>query len=82
MTTYHVIYTKYENDNTAEFGFGDFPVRTNYVGLTVEADTRRKAMNVAKKTDPNLGFGGQFGNMLYADDELPSYLQKTLGEIK
>ena len=69
MNIYHVIKEKYENDNTAEFGFGDYPRRTKYIALSVEAETRRKAMNKAKKLIPSLSFSGMFGDRLYADKD-------------
>ena len=69
MTTYHIIKEKYENDNTAEFGYGDFPRRTPYIALTVEAETKRKAQNKAKKIDPRLSFSGMFGDKIYTDTE-------------
>jgi len=72
MTTYHIIGRKRENDNTAEFGFGDYPRYTSFVTLTVEADTVRKAQNKAKKIDKNISFSGMFGNTIYADADLPS----------
>ena len=75
MITFNIIKTKYENDNTAEFGFGDYPRYTPYVAFQVEAETRRKAMNVAKKIDSNLSFGGQFGNQIYSNKDLPSYIK-------
>jgi len=67
MDTYHVIKMKYENDNTAEFGFGDFPTYTPYIAVTVKAETRRKAMNRAKKFDPTLKFSGMFGARIYTE---------------
>mgnify|MGYP003150740706 FL=1 len=69
MTTWHIIKEKVENANTAEFGFGDFPRRTPYIALTVKADSRRKAMNKAKKIDPRLSFSGMFGDQLWSDAE-------------
>lgn len=75
MTTYHIIKTKYENENTAEYGYGDFPVYTDYSAFTVEADTPRKAMNAAKKIDARLSFGGRFGNSVFAASDLPSYIK-------
>ena len=78
MKTYYVIGEKRENDNTAEFGYGDYPRKTPYIMLTVEAETSRKAQNKAKKINPRLAFGGQFGNWLHTDADLPAYLRKTL----
>ena len=69
MTTWHVIKEKYENDNTAEFGFGDCPRRTSYIAFSVKAESRRKAMNKAKKIDPRLRFSGMFGDQLWTDAE-------------
>ena len=76
--TYYIISEKRENDNTPEFGYGDYPSYTPYIALTVEADTKRKAQNKAKKINPNFSFGGQFGNQVYTNADLPSYLRKEL----
>jgi len=61
MTTFFVIGQKHVNSNTGEHGFGDYPESKQYIRLRVEADTKRKAMNVAKKIDSSLHFGGMFG---------------------
>jgi len=76
--TYYIIGEKYENDNTPEFGHGDYPRRTPYIALTVEADTKRTAQNIAKKASSRFTFGGQFGNQVYTDADLPRYLRKEL----
>tara|TARA_B110000444_G_C18815870_1_gene585111 strand:+ start:1615 stop:1833 length:219 start_codon:yes stop_codon:yes gene_type:complete len=70
MKKYNVIQETYENANTPEFGFGDFPRRTPYIALTVEAETPRKAMNKAKKIDPALCFSSKvFPPWLIEDGE-------------
>jgi len=61
MTTFFVIGQKHVNSNTGEHGFGDYPETKQYIRLRVEADTKRKAMNAAKKIDSSLHFGGMFG---------------------
>jgi len=78
MKTYYIIGEKRENANTAEFGYGDYPRYTPYIALTVEAETKRKAQNKAKKVNSNFSFGGQFGNQVYTDADLPNYLAKDL----
>lgn len=78
MQTYYIIGEKYENANTAEFGFGDFPKRTPYVAAVVEAETLRKAQNKAKKTNANFMFSGMFGNRVHTDETLPDYLRATI----
>ena len=70
MATFHIIETRTVTSNTPAHGFGDYPERIKYVTLTVEADTLRKAQNTAKKIDPRLRFGGQFGNRVLTDAEL------------
>jgi hypothetical protein len=74
MTTFHIIDTRTINSNTAAHGYGDYPERIDYVTLTVEADTVRKAQNKAKKLALQWGevlrFGGQFGNRVLTDAEL------------
>ena len=73
MKKYYICKTRRMNDNTAEYGYGDYPSYTPYVSLIVEAETRRLAQNKAKKLDPKSGysFGGQFGNLIYTDSDLP-----------
>jgi len=70
MTTFHIIDTRTVNSNTAVHGFGDYPDHIDYVTLTVEADTVRKAQNKAKKIDSRLRFGGRFGNRVMTDAKL------------
>ncbi len=56
---YYIISKRTENDNTAEFGFGDFPKTYYFVSLVVDAETKRKAQNQAKKISPDrYMFGG------------------------
>ena len=77
MSKYFVISERYENDNTAEFGYGDYPRRTPYIAMSVEAETKRKAQNKAKKINPKLRFSGMFGDRIYIDSDLPDYLKKN-----
>ena len=78
MKTYYIIAEKYENDNTPEFGHGDYPRRTPYIAMTLQAETKRKAQNIAKKASSRFTFGGMFGNQVYTDADLPSYIAKDL----
>ena len=80
MKTYYIIGEHYENDNTPEFGMGDYPRYTPYIALTVEAETKRKAQNLAKKVNSRFTFGGRFGNQVYADADLSEdhYVRKLL----
>tara|TARA_R110002074_G_scaffold318473_1_gene488833 strand:- start:143 stop:379 length:237 start_codon:yes stop_codon:yes gene_type:complete len=78
MKTFYIISEKRENANTAEFGFGDYPRRVPYVNLIVKAETKRKAQNKAKKIDPRIMFGGMFGDAIFSDADLPTYLRETL----
>ena len=82
MKKYYICKTRRMNDNTAEYGYGDYPSYTPYVSLTVEAETRRLAQNKAKKLDPRSGysFGGQFGNLIYTDADLPDAMRKEWKE--
>ena len=70
MAIFHIIETRTVTSNTPAHGFGDYPERIDYVTLTVEADTFRKAQNKAKKIDSTLRFGGQFGNRVLTEAEL------------
>tara|TARA_R110000787_G_scaffold141939_1_gene255510 strand:- start:156 stop:473 length:318 start_codon:yes stop_codon:yes gene_type:complete len=74
MNTFIITNTQNYNENTAEYGFGDYPAQITYIVTVVNADTRRKAQNVAKKEFPNLSFGGQFGNGIYKTDDEFAYL--------
>ena len=82
MKKYYICKTRYMNDNTPEFGYGDYPSYTPYVSLIVEAETRRLAQNKAKKLDPKSGysFGGQFGNLIYTDADLPDSMRREWQE--
>ena len=77
MKKYYICKTRRENANTEEFGFGDYPSYTPYVALVVEAETRRLAQNKAKRLDPKAGFsfGGQFGNLMYTNADLPDSIR-------
>jgi len=77
LKKYYICKTRRKTANTAEFGYGDYPSYTPYVALAVEAETRRLAQNKAKKLDPRSGysFGGQFGNLIYTDANLPQWLR-------
>ena len=81
MKTYYIIAEKYENDNTPEFGHGDYPRRTPYIAMTLQAETKRKAQNIAKKASSRFTFGGMFGNQVYTDADLPSYIAKDLEAV-
>ena len=81
MKTYYIIGEKYENDNTPEFGHGDYPRRTPYIAMTLQAETKRKAQNIAKKASSRFTFGGMFGNQVYTDADLPSYIAKDLEAV-
>ena len=70
MTTYYVIREKHINSNTSKHGFGDYPESKPYIMLKVEADTKRKAQNKAKKIDSRIKFGGMFGNEILEEHEV------------
>tara|TARA_R110000822_G_scaffold277352_1_gene399231 strand:+ start:1007 stop:1309 length:303 start_codon:yes stop_codon:yes gene_type:complete len=70
MTTYYVIGERYINSNTPEHGFGDYPERKSFITLKVEAETKRKAQNKAKKIDARIVFGGMFGNQILEEHEV------------
>ena len=71
MNTWYIISKKTDNDNTAEFGYGDYPKTTFFVSLVVEAETKRKPQNKAKKISPNrYMFGGINGNEVYSKDDM------------
>ena len=59
-----LIFTQRYSDNTPEYGHGDYPDRLDYIAAVIEADTLRKAQNVAKKQFPRVRFGGMFSPIL------------------
>ena len=78
MQTYYVCGVRRENDNTAEFGYGDYPRHTPYVAFTVEAETRRLACNKARKVNPRYSFDQNSvnSNPIYTTADLPNYLRE------
>ena len=70
MTTFYVIGTRRINSNTGEHGFGDCPKTEEFITLTVEADTKRKAQNKARKIDSRISFSGMFGNEILESHEV------------
>jgi hypothetical protein len=61
---YLLIFEQSYNENTAECGFGDCPIRLDYIAAVVEGETLRKAQNAARKLFPRIRFGGMFSPML------------------
>lgn len=53
---YYIIGEKRHTDNTPEYGHGEWYDIKRYISLVVEADTRRKAMNKARKINPDKYF--------------------------
>jgi len=53
---WHLIANERYNENTGEYGYGDYPETICYLAAIVEADTERKAQNQAKKIYPGLSF--------------------------
>jgi hypothetical protein len=70
MTAYYVMSSKTMNANTAEYGFGDAPKTVYFVSVAVEADTVRRAMNLAKKRRPNLCFSGINADSIYTEEQM------------
>ena len=70
MNKYYIIETHYKNDNTSEYGYGDYPKRTNYIMAIVYAETKRKAQNMVKKEyGKGALFGGMFGLRTHEHNE-------------
>jgi hypothetical protein len=53
---WYLIANERYNENTGEYGYGDYPETICYLAAIVEADTERKAQNQAKKIYPGLSF--------------------------
>lgn len=73
---YFVISFKTVTDNTAEYGFGDYSDRNYFLNLVVEADTKRKAMNKARKIDSRIRFSGINSDFIFpeGDESLSAFL--------
>tara|TARA_R100001244_G_C5150642_1_gene129602 strand:+ start:539 stop:772 length:234 start_codon:yes stop_codon:yes gene_type:complete len=67
LKKYEICRRESYSENTAEYGFGDFPKITWVCVWWVHAETVRKAQNLAKKARPDLGlsFSGQFGDVCW-----------------
>tara|TARA_R110000744_G_scaffold347238_1_gene452763 strand:- start:419 stop:727 length:309 start_codon:yes stop_codon:yes gene_type:complete len=74
MNTFFITATQQYSENTPEYGHCDYPAQLHYIVCVVDADTRRKAQNAAKKLFPGLRFGGQFGDGIYKTDDEFAYL--------
>ena len=70
MTTYLAIFSQRYNENTAQYGCGDYPESIDYIGAVVQADTIRKAQNAVKKLYPRVRFGGMSSPMLLEASDL------------
>ena len=70
MEKFYIIATRYENSNTAEHGYGDYPESIDFVKHIVEAETKRKAQSKVKKIDSRMSFSGMFGNRCYSEEEM------------
>jgi hypothetical protein len=53
---WYLIANEHHNENTGEYGYGDYPETIYYLAAIVEADTERKAQNQAKKIHTGLSF--------------------------
>jgi hypothetical protein len=71
MQTWYIISTTRYSENTPEYGHGDYPKLSDKVTLRVEAETKRKAQNLAKKISPKkYSFGGVCGNQIFTTNEM------------
>jgi hypothetical protein len=73
---YFVISFKTVTANTAEYGFGDYSDRDYFLNLVVEADTKRKAMNKARKIDSRIRFSGTNSDFIFpeGDESISAFL--------
>ncbi len=74
MKTWLIICEQQYSENTAEYGFCDYPDRIAYILMAIEAETARKAQNIAKKVFPRLRFGGMFGARAISVDDQYAHL--------
>jgi|TARA_R110000824_G_scaffold230693_1_gene418354 hypothetical protein len=79
---YFVISNKTVTANTAEYGFGDYFDRDYFLNLVVEADTKRKAMNKARKIDSHISFSGINSDFIFpeGDESISVFLRGSRGE--
>jgi len=69
MRKWYLIFKQHYSENTAKYGFGDYPEQISYVALIVEAATLRKAQNAAKKQLPELNVKfGRFAARIIPDN--------------
>ena len=80
MTTWYHITRRTINENTSEYGFGDYPKTYFVIDHAVEADTKRKAQNAIKKLDKRAMFSGQFGDICETLD--PEMQGDWIGTLK
>jgi hypothetical protein len=78
---YLVIFWQTYSENTAEYGYGDCPVRLDYLGGVVEGETPRKAEVAARKRFPNVRFG-RFGARLLPVNDPMAHLYTKPGDIR
>mgnify|MGYP003655110229 CR=1 FL=1 len=74
MNTFFITATQQYSENTPEYGHCDDPAQLHYIVCVVNAGTKRKAQNAAKKLFPGLRFGGQFGDLIHRTDDEFAYL--------
>jgi len=86
MTKYYAIDQGYRySENTAEYGFGDYPANLMCFLGAVEAASRREAMSKIKKIHKQasgykVGFTGVNGAWLTEEDDLNSFEKRLIEE--
>ena len=69
MKEFYLVDWVWKNDNTPEYGYGDYPEKKYYLSAKVNADTLRKAQNLIKKNISGTVFGGVCSPILLESDE-------------
>ena len=87
MTKYYAIDQGYTySENTAEYGFGDYPAHLEYFLGAVEAASRKEAISKIKKIHKQasgykVGFTGVNGAWIIEEDDLGSFRRVVEAEV-
>jgi hypothetical protein len=66
---WYLIANENYNENTGEYGYGDYSERVYYLAAIVEADTERKAQNQVKKIHTGLTFSKRYPDQYLVSGE-------------
>jgi hypothetical protein len=67
--SYTLFHRSYRNDNTAEYGFGDYPETVVRPVLSLSAESVRDAQSQFKRVNPRIRFSGRFATYFVEEDK-------------